>query len=154
MRGRLAQRAANVKVASAARFVDTEDDQNERCCHEHPAWMTTARRPKVAESAKQVSATNEEARRASGVPIEPDCSGEQGEASRSRSPCRRNTLGTENVQLVDRPLSGDAASVEKVNHLTGCNDRERSPSVRLSARPYSLAIIDGPNDELRWHAQS
>ena len=47
------------KVASAAGFVDTEDDQNERCCHEHPAWMTTTRPPKVAESAQQVGAANE-----------------------------------------------------------------------------------------------
>src|SRR5215510_15127792 len=47
------------KVASAAGFVDTEDDQNERCCHEHPAWMATTRPPKIAESAKQVGAANE-----------------------------------------------------------------------------------------------
>ncbi len=47
------------KVASAAGFAYTEDDQNERSCHEHPAWMATARRPKVAENAKQVEAANE-----------------------------------------------------------------------------------------------
>ena len=45
--------------ASAAGFVDTEGDQQEGGCHEHPGRMSTARRPKVAESAKQVEAANE-----------------------------------------------------------------------------------------------
>ena len=46
-------------VASATGFVDTEGDQNERGCHEHPARMKAARPPKVSESAKQVKAPDE-----------------------------------------------------------------------------------------------
>ena len=64
------------KLGSAAGFVDTEDDQNERGCHKHPARMATARRPKVAESAKQVKAANENSCREPCVLLEPVCSGD------------------------------------------------------------------------------
>ena len=40
-------------------FGQTEGDQNERGCHEHPARMKAARPPEVSESAKQVKAPNE-----------------------------------------------------------------------------------------------
>ena len=59
------------KVASAAGFVDTEDDQNERNRHQHPAGMTTARSPKVADSTIQVGAADEQAGREPRVPLEP-----------------------------------------------------------------------------------
>ena len=48
--------------ASAAGSADAVDDENERDGVEHPARMTAARRPKVAEGAKQVGAANEQAR--------------------------------------------------------------------------------------------
>jgi hypothetical protein len=68
-----------VLVASAAEFADTEDDQNERGCHEHPARMATARRPKVAESTKKVEAANEYTSCEPCVLLEAVCSGDQGE---------------------------------------------------------------------------
>ena len=46
------------RTSSATGFANTEDDQNESSCHEHPARMAPARRPKVADSAKQVKAAN------------------------------------------------------------------------------------------------
>jgi hypothetical protein len=49
--------------ASAAGSADAVDDENECDGVEHPARMTTARRPKVAEGAKQVGAADEQARR-------------------------------------------------------------------------------------------
>src|SRR5262249_17376553 len=42
------------KVASANGFVDTEGDQNERHCHEHPARMRAACYPKVGDSGIKV----------------------------------------------------------------------------------------------------
>src|SRR5262249_3651586 len=62
-RDRVCLRPDVARAASAARCVDTEDDQNERKRVEHPARMTTARRPKVAEGAIQVGAADEQARR-------------------------------------------------------------------------------------------
>jgi hypothetical protein len=48
---------------SAAGFVNTKDDQNDRGRREHPARMATARRPKVGGSAKQIEAANKQASR-------------------------------------------------------------------------------------------
>ena len=64
--GRVRLTSDLAKVASAAGFVDTDDDQNERGCHEHPTRMATARRPKVAESANREPC----------VLLEPVCSGD------------------------------------------------------------------------------
>ena len=61
------------KVASAAGFVGTEDNQKERNCHEHPARMTTTCCPKVAEGTKQVEAANEQTSREPCTVIEPNC---------------------------------------------------------------------------------
>src|ERR1700730_247414 len=66
-------------VASAAGFVGAVDDEYQRNCIEHPAGMTTARRPKVAESAIQVRAADEQGSRESCVRREPVCGGDQGE---------------------------------------------------------------------------
>src|SRR5260370_35811895 len=51
------------KVASAAGSADAVDDENDRDGVEHPARMTTAPRPKIAEGAKQVGTANQQARR-------------------------------------------------------------------------------------------
>src|ERR1700730_5981954 len=69
------------KGASAAGFVDTEDDQYERSWHEHPAGVKAARHPKVAERAIQVETSNEQASREPCVLLEPECSGHQGESA-------------------------------------------------------------------------
>src|SRR5258708_17548736 len=77
-RGRSSASDVSGVRASAAEFADSEGDQNERGRHEHPAWMTTAGSPKVAERAKQVGAADEQACREPGVPIEPEGRGDQG----------------------------------------------------------------------------
>jgi hypothetical protein len=53
----------SVDWVSVNGFADTEGDQNQRSCHQHPTGMEAARPPKVTESAKQVEAADEYAGR-------------------------------------------------------------------------------------------
>jgi hypothetical protein len=53
----------SVDSASVNGLADTEGDQDQRSCHQHPTGMEAARPPKVTESAKQVEAADEYAGR-------------------------------------------------------------------------------------------
>src|ERR1700676_63415 len=69
------------RFASAAGSADAVDDENERDGVEHPARMTTARRPKVAESTEQVGAADQQARRQPRLLLERVRRDDQGEAA-------------------------------------------------------------------------
>jgi hypothetical protein len=69
------------KGASASGFVDTQDDQHEGNCHEHPTRMKAARHPKVPDRAIQVETSNEQASCEPCVLLEPESSGDQGESA-------------------------------------------------------------------------
>src|SRR5262245_42466943 len=88
------------KVASANGFVDTEGDQNERDCHEHPARMRAARYPKVSDSAIQVEAANEQAGREPCVLPEPACCGHQGQSA--EEPADRTEMQEQRRESSDR----------------------------------------------------
>ena len=81
---------------------DAVDDENERDGVEHPARMTTARRPKVAE-VEQVGAADEQARRQPRLLLERVCSDDQGEAA--DEPVERAELQEQRHEPSDR--SGD-----------------------------------------------
>src|ERR1700730_7581670 len=100
--------------------------------------MAPARSPKVAESAEQIGAADEQARRELGVAIEPDGSGDQGEAA--QEPDDRAEMQEPRHQPSDRsgyppvaekkrldrshhePLGQDA-----VNHRGSASDDSRQP---------------------------
>src|SRR6266446_1073675 len=73
--------ASDGEGASAPGSVDAEGYQNECDRVEHPANMSTARRPKVAERPIQIGAADKQAGREPCVLLEPDCCGDQGESA-------------------------------------------------------------------------
>src|SRR5262249_23172665 len=56
-------------LVSVKGLADTEGDQNQRNCHQHPTGMGAARPPKVTESAKQVEAADEYPDREPHIPL-------------------------------------------------------------------------------------
>lgn len=86
-------------------LVDTESYENERDRVEHPARMSTAHSPKIAESAKQVGTADKQPRHQSG----PDADTRPNSHSLSQGQCRcRPTRWLGSCRPVPaRPSSGD-----------------------------------------------
>ena len=115
--------------------------------------MTAARPPKVAESAKQVGAANEQASREPGFPIEPDCSGDQGEAAEEpddraemqeqrHEPCDRSgrpPVGEKKpVAFIETPPSTASNACSQPSH---CTQAGRAPRAAAIATPIPNATV-------------
>ena len=109
-------------IASAAGWADSDGDQDDRGGHQYPARMAPARRPEIAEGAKQVGDADQQARRAPTDQVIRDLDSRKAEPDRLKHLLKRAFAARRDL---DRAIRSWAAEDEEVARIVASADARR-----------------------------